>query len=49
MPYEIKRGIGSKPWKVVKKGTNKVMGSHETKKEALAQLKALYASEGRRK
>lgn len=50
MPWEIKKR-GSK-WVVVKKGTTKVYGAHDTRQEAVAQLRALYASEaekGRRK
>lgn len=50
MPWEIKKR-GSK-WVVVKKGTNKVYGTHDTRQEAVDQLQALYASEakkGRRK
>lgn len=50
MPWEIKKR-GSK-WVVVKKGTTKVYGTHDTRREAVAQLRALYASEaekGRRK
>lgn len=43
MPYKIKKS-GSK-YKVVKEGDGKVMGTHDTKKEALKQLKALYANE----
>lgn len=35
---------------VVKKGTTKVYGTHDTREKAVAQLRALYASEeGRRK
>ena len=50
MPWEIKKR-GSK-WVVVKKGTTRVYGTHDTRQEAVAQLRALYASEaekGRRK
>lgn len=43
MPYDIKKKKGK--WLVVKKGGGKVMGEHETKEKAVAQLRALYASE----
>lgn len=46
MPWEIKKR-GSE-WVVVKKGTTKVYGAHDTRQEAVAQLRALYASEAKR-
>ena len=42
MPYRIQKK-GSK-WVDIKEG-GKVMGTHDTKKEAREQQKALYASE----
>lgn len=44
MPYNIRKA--GKKWEVVKKGTDKVMGTHDTEDEAMDQLKALYANEG---
>jgi len=46
MPYEVKPS-GDK-FNVVKKGSNKVLGTHNTRSEATKQLRALYASEGKR-
>ena len=43
MPYSVKKD-GSQ-WKVVKDEDGKVMGTHGTKKEAQAQVRAIYASE----
>jgi len=43
MPYHIIH-VGS-VYQVVKDKGNKIMGSHKTKKEAQAQLYALYVSE----
>lgn len=33
---------------MVKEGTTKVYGAHDTRQEAVAQLRALYASEAKR-
>lgn len=45
MPYEVMKS-GDK-FKVVKKGSKKVMGTHATRDKANKQLAALYASEGK--
>lgn len=48
MPYQVKRTgdcPDSKPWAVVKESDGKVMGCHETKEQANAQLAALNAAE----
>lgn len=45
MPWEIKKR-GSE-WVVVKKGATKVYGTHDTRQEDVAQLRALYASEAK--
>jgi len=36
MPYRIEHGSGSKPWKLVKTDTGKVVGSSKTKADAEA-------------
>lgn len=43
---ETIRKIGNK-WKVYPKAGNKVLGTHDTKKQALAQLKAIEASKNK--
>jgi hypothetical protein len=48
MPYSIARGKGcspSKPWAVVKDTDGSVVACHASKDSALAQIRALYASE----
>lgn len=49
MPYKISVNAGrcsdSKPYAVVKKGDNTVMGCHPTEAEAKKQMAALYANE----
>lgn len=45
MPWDIRRH-GSQ-YSVVKESDGKVVGTHPTKERALAQLRALYASEDR--
>lgn len=47
MPYEIRK-VGKK-WGVFKKGTSKKFGTHDTRKEAAAQIAAIEASEKRKK
>lgn len=48
MPYEVKRR-GSK-FVLKKKGEGgRVLGTHPTRAKALAQMRAVYASEGRKK
>lgn len=42
----VKRGD---KWVVKAKGTNKTLGVHPTRSEALAQLRAIEASKARRK
>jgi hypothetical protein len=43
VPYRIRKQ-GSK-WAVVVKATGKVVGTHDTKRDAAAQLRAVYANE----
>jgi hypothetical protein len=45
MPWTVKKGTGSKPWKIVKKTTGKVVGSSASKAKAEASVRARYASE----
>lgn len=42
MPWRIRRS-GNK-WQVVNQDTGRVMGEHDTKAKAMAQLRALYAN-----
>lgn len=50
MPWYVKKiGNGPRPWKILKKDTNQVVGSSETKAEALASVRARYAAEGEKK
>lgn len=44
MPYLIVQRDGK--WVVITKETGKVHGTHDSKKKAKAQLKALYANTG---
>ena len=48
MPYKIRETPGGK-WQLVKISDGKVMGTHDSKAKALAQERAIYASEGRRR
>lgn len=47
MPYEIARVQGK--WVVRKEGGGRVFGRHPTRDAAVRQLRALYASEGKKK
>lgn len=49
MPYEIKKTGGSKPYKIVKKDTGKVVGSSKTKTAAEKSVRARYAGENKKK
>lgn len=44
MPFAIKKGKGSRKYKIVKKTTKKVVGSSKTKAKAKASIKVRYAS-----
>lgn len=47
MPWHVeKRGSGSRPWKIVKSNTGKVVGSSTSKAEAQASVRARYHAEG---
>jgi hypothetical protein len=51
MPYSvIKAGNkcpASKPWACIKSSDGKVLGCHESKAKAQAQMRALYAAENK--
>lgn len=47
MPYAIKKSGNN--WLVVKAGDGKVMGTHDSKKKAANQIKAIYANENTNK
>lgn len=50
MPWRAERSDdcpASKPWAVVKIGTGEVEGCHATREDAMKQVAALYASEGK--
>jgi hypothetical protein len=49
MPYRIALRSGERPWKIIKKSTNKVVGSAVTKEDAEASIKAIYANENKRR
>ena len=46
MPYRVSRR--GKKWTVEKKDGGKVLGEHDSASKAYAQLRALYASEGKK-
>jgi len=45
MPYKIRKGSGTRKWKIVNKNTNRIVGSSLTKKMAEAAVRARYAHE----
>jgi hypothetical protein len=38
VPWTIKHGSGPRPWKIVRKDTGEVVGSSETKQNAIGSL-----------
>jgi hypothetical protein len=46
MPYAVRKS-GSK-YVVVKKTTGEVLGTHPSREKALAQMRAIYAHEGKK-
>jgi hypothetical protein len=49
MPWKIERNFGDcNGYAVVKEGTNEIEGCHATRAEAVAQQRALYASESKK-
>jgi hypothetical protein len=49
MPWKVVKRSGSRPWKIVKTTTGKVVGSSTTKAKAEASVRARYAAENKRK
>jgi hypothetical protein len=48
MPYVIKQSSSGR-YALVKKTTGKVVAMHDTKAQAMAQMRAIYANEGKKK
>ena len=48
MPWKVKKGTGTRPWKTVKTTTGKVVGTSKTNKMAQASVRARYAAESKR-
>lgn len=49
MPWRIERNFGDcNGYAVVKEGTSEIEGCHKTRAEAVAQQRALYASESKK-
>ena len=44
MPYTVRKGKGSKPWKIVNKRTGKTVGSSTTKSKAKASARVRNAA-----
>jgi len=49
MPWKVKKDGGSRPYKIVKTSTGKVVGSSTSKEKAKASVRARYASENKKK
>lgn len=45
MPYKVVKRTGSRPWKIIKSTTGKVVGSSRTRSDALASVRARMMSE----
>lgn len=45
MPYEVKKGSGKKPVKIINKDTGKQVGSSTSVRKAKASVRARYANE----
>lgn len=43
MPYDIKKGSGPRPWKIIKKDTGEVVGSSTSEASARASIRARHA------
>jgi hypothetical protein len=48
MPWKVVKRSGSRPWKIIKTTTGKVVGSSTTKAKAQASVRARYANEKRK-
>jgi hypothetical protein len=49
MPYKVVKKSGSKPYKIIKTTTGKIVGSSTSKKNAKASVRARYWAEGKKK
>lgn len=38
MPYDIKKGKGPRPWKIIRTDTGTVVGTSKTKKDAIGSM-----------
>lgn len=45
MPYRIVKRTGAKPWKIINRDRNEVVGSSTSKKKAEASVRARLAGE----
>lgn len=45
MPYQVRRGSGDKPFKIVNKQTGQTVGASKTRQQAMASVRARMASE----
>jgi len=45
MPYRVERKTGARPYKIVNRGTGKVVGSSTSKEKADSSVKARLAGE----
>jgi len=44
VPYSVRKGGGSRPWKIVNKQTGRVVGSSKTKSAAQASVRIRMAA-----
>lgn len=49
MPYKVTKGSGSKPYKIRRSDTGKIVGASKTKANALASVRARMAAERRKR
>jgi len=49
MPYSIQKRTGPRPWKIIKKSTQEVVGTSMSKAKAEASVRARYWGEHRKK
>jgi hypothetical protein len=48
MPYSIRKRTGPRPWKIIKKSTQEVVGTSTSKPKAEASVRARYWGEHRK-
>ena len=48
MPYSIQKRTGPRPWKIIKKSTQEVVGTSTSKAKAEASVRARYWGEHRK-